>query len=205
MRRARSARRREPLHSARRRREARRPRLVSRRRARAGDPRIHPLPQARRHARPRRADAWLFRRARLCRGARRHARLGRVRRPARGRISATRARRRLRGHRLVEPPALVRRQRRHDGQILGRLQRAAGRGAAAARAEGDHHRLLDRRPLRRRHPLHGRRAAQRQSLVGRDHARLSGAPARPRDRRRRLARRCGCSGSTPCRSGRRCG
>ena len=57
--------------------------------------------------------------------------------------------------------------RRHDGQVLGRLQRAAGRGAAPAGAEGDHHRLLDRRPLRRRHPLHGRRAAQRQSVVGR--------------------------------------
>ena len=67
--------------------------------------------------------------------------------------------------------------RRHDGQVLGRLQRAAGRGPPPAGAEGDHHRLLDRRPLCRRHPLHGRLPAQRQSLVGRDHARLPGAAA----------------------------
>ena len=52
--------------------------------------------------------------------------------------------------------ALVQRQGRHDGHFLGRLQRAAGRGQAAAGAEGDHHALLDRRPLCRRHPLQGR-------------------------------------------------
>ena len=68
--------------------------------------------------------------------------------------------------RLDRAPALVQRRRRHDGQVLGRLQRAAGRRAPAAGAEGDHHRLLDRRPLRRRHPLHGRLPAQRQSVVG---------------------------------------
>ena len=68
-------------------------------------------------------------------------------------------------------------------------------GAAPAGAEGDHHRLLDRRPLRRRHPLHGRRAAQRQSLVGRDHARLSGAPARPGARAARAGASMAGSGS----------
>ena len=51
---------------------------------------------------------------------------------------------------------------RHDRHLLGRLQRAAGRGAPAAGAQGDHHALLDRRPLRRRHPLHGRLPPDRQ-------------------------------------------
>ena len=34
-----------------------------------------------------------------------------------------------RGHRLARGAALVQRQGRHDGHLLGRLQRAAGRGA----------------------------------------------------------------------------
>ncbi len=44
------------------------------------------------------------------------------------------------------------------------LQVAARRPPAL---KGHHHGLLDRRPLRRRHPLHGREPAQRQSVVGR--------------------------------------
>ena len=34
--------------------------------------------------------------------------------------------------------------RRHDGQVLGRVQRLADGGASSACAQGDHHRLLDR-------------------------------------------------------------
>ena len=37
----------------------------------------------------------------------------------------------------------VQRRRRHDGNLVGRVQRAAGRGAAAAGAEGDRDDLLD--------------------------------------------------------------
>ena len=71
------------------------------------------------------------------------------------------------------------------------LQVAARRPPAA---EGDHHALLDRRPLRRRRPLHRRlRPGRRHALVGVDDARLQRAPARPGGRRRRLARRCGSS------------
>ena len=77
---------------------------------------------------------------------------------------------------------------RHDGHFLGRVQCAAGRGHAAAGAESDHHAVLDRRPLRRRHPLQGRAAAQREHGLGRDHAVLFVAPAGPGDRRRQVAR-----------------
>ncbi len=77
---------------------------------------------------------------------------------------------------------------RHDGDLLGRLQRTPGRGAAAAGAQGDHHALLDRRPLRRRCPLHGRLPAQREPAVGLDPARARGVSARSGDRGRALAR-----------------
>ena len=110
--------------------------------------------------------------------------------------------------------ALVQRRGRHDGHLLGRLQRAAGRGAPAAGAEGDHHALLDRRPLRRRHALHGRRAAERQASAGASFFfGVDVPPARSRARRRALARDvagaagepaavparsgCGTSGATP--------
>ena len=55
-------------------------------------------------------------------------------------------------------------------------------------AEGDHHALLDRRPLCRRHPLQGRAAAQREHRLGRDHAVLFVAAAGPGARRRQVAR-----------------
>ena len=52
--------------------------------------------------------------------------------------------------------ALVHGQGRHDRQLLGRVQCAPDRGPPAAGARRDRHELLDRRPLRRRHALHGR-------------------------------------------------
>ncbi len=59
---------------------------------------------------------------------------------------------------------------------------------AAAGAEGDHHAVLDRRPLRRRRPLHGRLPAQREPAVGLGPARALRLSARPQDRRPPLAR-----------------
>ena len=108
---------------------------------------------ARRRATP---DASLLRRPRLCLRPRRHARQRRFRRPDGGRIHRAGTAGRLRGDRLGGRAALVHRRGRHDGHFLGRLQRAAGRGEAPAGAEGGDHALLDRRPLRRRHPLQGR-------------------------------------------------
>ena len=122
----------------------------------AGDPRASALPQARRHYRPRSADPSLFRRPRLCLDPRRHARQWRFRRADGRRIFRAGVAGRLRRDRLGAPPALVQRQCRHDGHFLGRLQLPAGRGQAAAGAEGGDHPLLDRRPLCRRHPLQGR-------------------------------------------------
>ena len=80
--------------------------------------------------------------------------------------SPGRARRRRRGDRLAGAPAVVQRRGRHVRHLVGRLQRAAGRRAPAAGAEGDRHALLDRRPLRRRRALHGRRQAQRRLRLG---------------------------------------
>ena len=79
--------------------------------------------------------------------------------------------------------------RRHVRILVGRVRGAAGRGPPSARAEGDRQRGLDRRPLRRRRPLHGRLPARLlPAVVGDDDARLFGAAARPGHRRRRLAR-----------------
>ena len=153
-----------------------------------GDPRIHALPQARRHraratSRPIRSSPTP-----ACRRPRRHARLGRVRRRDRRRIHAARARRtRCEVIDWIAAPALVERPGRHDGHLLGRLQLPAGRGAAAAGAEGRHLDRLDRRPLQRRHPLQERLPPVSATVVGRDHARLPVAAARPGNRRRPLA------------------
>ena len=136
----------------------------------------------------------LFRRPRLCLDPRRHARQRRLRRADGGRIFRAGAAGRLRRDRLGRGAALVQRQGRHDGHLLGRLQRAAGRRQAAAGAEGDHHALLDRRPLCRRHPLQGRAAAQREHGLGRDHAVLFVAAAGSGDRRRQHGATCGWSG-----------
>jgi predicted acyl esterase len=61
-------------------------------------------------------------------------------------------------------PAVVQRGRRHVRHLVGRLQRAADRGAAATGAEGGDQPLLDRRPLRRRRALHGRLPARAEVL-----------------------------------------
>ena len=128
--------------------------------------------------------------------AHRPARLGRVRGRAARRVPAAGAGGRRRGDRLDRGAALVQRRGRADREVLGRLQRAADRGAPAARAARDRDGLLDRRPLRRRRPLHGRLPAERQPVVGR-----GVLPARARSRRiptlvgPGLARACGTSGS----------
>ena len=59
-------------------------------------------------------------------------------------------------------PTLVHRPGRDDGQVVGRLQRAAGRRPPPACAQGRDLDVLDRRPLRRRHPQHGWLPAQRE-------------------------------------------
>ncbi len=56
--------------------------------------------------------------------------------------------------------ALVQRQCRHDGHLLGWFQRPAGRSPEATGAQGHRHPVLDRRPLQRRHPLQGWLPAQ---------------------------------------------
>ena len=144
----------------------------------ARDPGISALSQARRHDGARSSDPPLFRRQWLCLPPGRHARLGRIRRAAARRISEAGAGRLPGGHGLDRGPALVHRQHRHDRHLLGRLQRAAGRRPPSAGAEGGDLPLLDRRPLQRRHPFHGRHAAERQSALGLGHARLYGAHAR---------------------------
>ena len=133
-------------------------------------------------------DPSLLRRPRLRLRAGRHARQRRVRRPDARRVHGAGAGRRARGDRLARAPALVHRRGRHDRDLLGRLQRPAGRGAPPAGAEGGDQPVLDRRSLRRRHPLHGRLPAQRQPELGVDHVRLFLAPAGPGARRRALAR-----------------
>ena len=75
--------------------------------------------------------------------------------------------RRARGARIPRRAALVHGRRGDDRVLVGRLQRAAGRGAPARAAQGGHHRRLDRRPLPRRLPLHGRLHARlRHAEVG---------------------------------------
>ena len=104
-----------------------------------------------------------------------------------GRISPARAAGWGRDHRLAVAPELVQRHRRHDRHLLGRLQRPAGRRPEAAGAQGHHHPLLDRRPLRRRYPLHGRLPDQRESLLERRPLHLGRPAARSAARRRELA------------------
>ena len=75
------------------------------------------------------------------------------------------------------------------GQVVGRLQRAADGGAATAALRGRDQRLLDRRSLRRRRPLHGRLRCWLDMLSwALDDARLQRAAARSRSGRRALAR-----------------
>ena len=96
------------------------------------------------------------------------------------------------GHRLDRAPALVRRQRRDVGRLLGRLQLAADGGAAAPRAQGDHRHARHRGPLPGRHPLHRRALPLRRVRAehGRRNAVARGA------RLSRPTRRASPSGST---------
>ena len=129
--------------------------------------------------------------------ARRPARLGRLGGSARGRVPAAGARRRRRRDRLARRPAVVYRARRHDRQVVGRVQRAAARRLATAGTRVRRQRVLDRRPLRGRHPLHGRMCLRRGlALVGDDDARLHGSTARSADRSERPGASAGSSGST---------
>ena len=78
------------------------------------------------------------------------------------------------------------------GISWGGFNALAGRGAPPAGAEGDHHALLDRRPLSRRRALHGRRAAHGRASAG---PRSSSARCaiRPIPRWSAIAgARCGC-------------
>ena len=76
----------------------------------------------------------------------------------------------------------------HDRLRLRRVRRAADRRASAPNAQGRGLLVLDRRPLRHRHPLPRRRGADRQAGLGRHRRRHRHDAARPRDRRRALAR-----------------
>jgi len=59
-------------------------------------------------------------------------------------ITAAGAGRRARGHCLDRPPALVLRRGRHDGHLLGRVQRVAARRAPPPGAARYHHGVLHR-------------------------------------------------------------
>ena len=84
---------------------------------------------------------------------------------------------------------MVHGRRRHDRQVVGRLQRAPDRRPRAARAPGGDQRLLDRRPLRRRRPLHRRLRLRRlHAVVGLDDARVQRPASRPGGGRGGLAR-----------------
>ncbi len=90
--------------------------------------------------------------------------------------------------RLARGAAMVRWQRRNHGQQLGRLQRSADRRTSAARAESRDHVVLDRRPVRRRHALDGRHAADRHARLGCELLDVDRPSAGPADRRRAVAR-----------------
>ena len=98
----------------------------------------------------------LHRGARLRLRAGRPARHRRVRGRAHRRVPRAGTVRRRGGARLARRAALVRRPHRDDGHLLGRVRRAAGRRPPAAEPARDRHRLVHRRPVRRRHALHGR-------------------------------------------------
>ncbi len=131
-----------------------------------GDPDLSPVPEARLDPRRRRSDAPLLLRSRLRVPPRRHAGIRRLRRPDGRRVRAPGAPRRQGPDRLDRRPALVHGQGRHDRQLLGGLQRAPDRRPPAAGAGRDHHELLDRRSVCRRHALHGRRPPQRHARLG---------------------------------------
>ena len=100
----------------------------------AGHSRVSALPPARGNRGAGRAHASLRRWARLRVCARRHARQRRLGGRSHRRVPSPRAGRRGGGHRLARRPAVVHRPGGDDGPLLGRLQRAPGRGPPAARA-----------------------------------------------------------------------
>ena len=76
---------------------------------------------------------------------------------------------------------------RHDRHLLERVQRAAGGRPPSARAEGDRHAVLHRRPLCRRCALRRRLRGLGHAAVGVVDARVERVAARPGHRRRALA------------------
>ena len=148
----------------------------------ARDPRVPPVPQGRRHRRRRTRSRHPYFAAHGYASVRVDLRgSGDSDGRAARRVPAAGAGRRARGPRLARRAALVHRRGRHDRLLVGRLQRPAGRRAPAAAAQGGHHGVLDRRPLRRRLPLHGRLPARlRHAQVGVVDARLqrAGRPTR---------------------------
>ncbi len=156
-------------------------------RAGAGDPRVHPLPQAGPHRAARLDPPPLPRRARVRLRARGHPRHRRVRGGPRRRVPRTRAARRRGRPGLDRRAAVVHRRHRDDGDLVGRVRRVAGRGAETAEPAGDRHLVVHRRPLRRRHALHGRLPAVGQRRRVRHDVRLRDAAAGPGGRRRPVA------------------
>ena len=133
--------------------------LPERRRATPGpgDPRVHPVPQARPTRRARRIRATATSPATATRACASTCAAAATPRASSSRVPAAGAGRRRGGARLARRAAMVHRSRRHDRHLVGRLQRPAGRRAAPAAARRRRQPLLDRRPLRRRRALHGRR------------------------------------------------
>ena len=155
-----------------------------------GDPRVHPLPEGRRHGAARPAAPRVLRGTRLRGAARGPARQRRVRRPAPRRVPPPGAGGRGGGAPLDSGAALVHGRRRDVRDLLGRLQRAPGGGPPPAGAEGRDQPLLDGRPLRGRRALSRRRGAgARDALVGGVAALVQRDPPRPGGRGPGLARR----------------
>ena len=121
-------------------------------------------------------------RARRDRGQRR------LRRPASRRVPRVRAAGRRRRDRVARCAAVVQRQGRVARPVVGWVQRAADRGVASTRARGGGQRVLDRRSLLGRRPLHGRqRARLRHAALGDVGAPVLRRAARPGRRRRVVA------------------
>ena len=176
---------------------ARRPDLAARGRRgrpRPGRSRIPPVPEDRRDGRARREAPALPRRARLRGRARRHAWHRRLRRRAHRRVHPAGAGRRPGDPRVDRRAAVVHREARHVGHLLGRVQRASHRGAPPAGARRDHDALLDGRPLRGRRPLPRRlRPRPRHAALVVVDADLERAAARSAAVRRRAGARSGCA------------
>ena len=138
-----------------------------------------------------------FAQSRLCRGARRPARLGRFRRHPAGRVHPAGAGRRARDHRLDRRPALVRGRGRHDGHLLGRLQRAPGRGARTRRRSRRSSRCARPTTATPTTPTTWAAACSTRTCSGARSCSAT-APTRPIPRSSASAgARCGASASTP--------